>query len=240
MAADVPVKKYSDIRSSLKTGDVITFEGDSGMMDWGIKVVEGGKVYTHVGLVIRDGDSLYFWDAPGGGNQFCDPYTHTRHPDARVADLDQLLAYYMSVEVKMWWRQLSPAVTPEQWGALRIFIGLADGMPFPGEDIKLPDWFKWPPGTNLGVGMALSLGIGKEFHLTRTGSFYCAHLAAESYMRMGLLPIAPRPANSYMPSDFDSDDPASFPLLKPWKLAPLIQVAMDVKPTPEDPNKKCP
>lgn len=118
----------------------------------------------------------------------------------------------------MYWRQLAPALTPAQQAMLRTFIDLADGLPFPGQDIELPDLM------GLGVGLALSAGLGRRFHGTIVGNFFCAHLVAESYMRMGLLPIAPNPANSYSPAYFNSTDPEELPL-RNCTLSPTQQVS---------------
>ena len=89
-----------------------------------------------------------FGDAPGGGKQFPDPITNTTHAGCRVAPLDYLSAapghqgvldYYMSEEVALYSRQLSTPLTSDQLAALGLFFGLADGLPFPGQDVNLPD-----------------------------------------------------------------------------------------------------
>lgn len=211
---------YSQLRSQLKTGDILTFSGKS-PLDWMIRFVEG-EPYTHVGMVIRDGSNLYFWDAPGGGTLFPDPYKGGQsHTGCRVADLDKIMAYYMSpgVELSVYWRQLAPAITPAQQASLLTFVNLADGMPFPGGDINLPD------GLGLGFGLASSAAMGNAFHLTVAGYFFCAHLVAQSYMQLGVLPIAPFPANSYSPADFNSTTSKQLPLQAGWSLTPTQQVS---------------
>jgi hypothetical protein len=229
IAGDFPVKDYSQIRDSLKTGDVFAFQGQD-ELDWMIQLAEG-QPFNHVGMVYRDGDNLYFWDAPGGGQQFPDPLTHTTHAGCRVAPLDHLTAgpgqkgvldYYMSEEVALYSRQLVTPLTDEQLGALDIFFHVADGTPFPGQDVKLPDEF------GLGVGLALSFFIGNAFKATIAGNFFCAHLIAETYMRMGMLPIAPFPANAYSPADFMSTDQEQLPLIAPNALTDVVQVTYDI------------
>ena len=73
-------------------------------------------------MVIEDGAGLYFWDAPGGGDCFPDPYAGDSdnriygkypngvHPGCRVSVLDDVLAYYSTkVDVDGFWlRQLAP------------------------------------------------------------------------------------------------------------------------------------
>lgn len=209
---------YSQIRGRLQTGDVITFQGKSAL-DYMIQL-ESHAPYNHVGMVIRLGTNLYFWDAPGGGKQFPDPYKSNQpHPGCRVAPLDDLLGSYMKEEVAMYVRQVQPALGAEQLAALNVFIAVANGTPFPGDHIKLP------LELGLGVGLAASYAMGKKFGLTHVGHYFCAHLIADTYMHMGLLPIAPQPANGYAPSDFDA---ATLPLLKPYSLTSVVQVAWDM------------
>ena len=96
----IPAEKYTAIRSQLNTGDLLAFEGlDS--LDFMIKLLEEGS-YSHVGMVLKDQDGeLWFWDAPGGGCTFPDPYWEEKAPGkgpntgCRIAKLDDLLAYYM-------------------------------------------------------------------------------------------------------------------------------------------------
>jgi hypothetical protein len=70
---------------------------------------------------------------------------------------------------------------PNQTGAR-----VADGTPFPGANFKLPE--PW----NLGVGVGASWALATTVHATVAGTFFCAQLAAQSYMAMGKLPIRPR------------------------------------------------
>ena len=106
-------------------------------------------------MVIKDGDNLYFWDAPGGGDCFPDPYATDPdnamfgtpvHNGCRVADLDAVLAYYITrVDVNGFWiRQLTSGVTDDRFGALRRFINRVDGQPFPTGPV--PSWLNWLAG----------------------------------------------------------------------------------------------
>jgi hypothetical protein len=208
----IPSIPWSEVVGQLNTGDVLSFAGDD-PLDYAIQLVEG-EPYTHVGIVIKNGTDLWFWDAPGGGNLFPDPVSkNPAQTGARVADLNDIVSYYMTQgptggdEVEMWWRQLQPAITPAQQECLMTFVGLADGTPFPGTDYKLP------PPWNLGVGFAASWAFGVEANGTIAGTFFCAQLAAQSYMAMGLLPIWPSPANAYDPATFNSNDPSKLPLI---------------------------
>ena len=204
----IPSIAWADLVGNLNTGDILSFAGDNGL-DYAIQMVEG-QPYTHVGIVIKNGSDLWFWDAPGGGNLFPDPVSgNPAQTGARVADLNTIVSYYMSAaggEVEMWVRQLNPPVTPEQQASLMTFVELADGTPFPGSDLKIPA--PW----NLGTGFAASWAFGVKAKGTIAGTFFCAQLAAQSYMSMGLLPIWPWPANAYDPASFNSQDPTVLPL----------------------------
>jgi hypothetical protein len=192
-------QNLADVRDSFQTGDVILFEGPHDKpIDWFIQTVEG-EPYTHAGIIIRQNGQLYIWDAPGAGKQFLDPDTQSTHPGCRVAPMDDLLNDYMQSEVGLYWRQLQPAATPDQIAAMNIFIKAADGLPFPFQEPVLPDEL------NLGCGLTGSYALGKKLQMTKAGQFFCAHLAAETLMRMGLLAIHPTPANGYTPADFASD-----------------------------------
>ena len=72
----IPPQKYKDIESSLKTGDLFLFYGqsDAGILIEDLESIAGMPPYSHLGMVINDQGNLYFWDAPGGGNTFPDPY----------------------------------------------------------------------------------------------------------------------------------------------------------------------
>lgn len=95
------------------------------------------------------------------------------------------------------------------------FVSVADGMPFPG------DWFKAPDGLNLLAGLGLSSWLGIHWKATIAGNFYCAHLVAESFMRMGMMAIAPNPSNSFSPANFNA---AGLPLVG-CALSPTVQVS---------------
>jgi hypothetical protein len=204
----IPSIPWSELIGQLNTGDILSFEGKS-PMDYAIRMAEQ-EPYTHVGMVLNFDNQLWFWDAPGEGNMYYDPISkNPQQSGARVADLKTVIDYYMTTggEIAMWWRQLVPAVTPDQQAALMTFVGVADGTPFPGTNLKLPK--PW----NLGEGFAASWAFGVKANCTMAGSFFCAQLVAQSYMSMGMLPLSP-PANAYDPAKFNSNDPTDLPMIK--------------------------
>jgi hypothetical protein len=207
----IPPYKYKDIRPSLKTGDLFLFYGTSaaGILIEDLESIAGLPPYSHVGMVISDQGNLYFWDAPGGGNTFPDPYAsdpnnriHNMPPQegcCRVAALDDLLAYYATVvEQPFELRQLSAPVSAEAFAALRLFIDRVDGFGFP----------TGPGGKNYEefTGLTANYTAGQEGITLFHGTYFCAQLVADSYMHMGILSMDEWPANSYSPADFVRTD----------------------------------
>jgi hypothetical protein len=80
-----PSVPYPELRSQLDTGDLFFLHGtsDAGVLIEELEEYAGWPPYSHVGMVVKDGDNLYLWDAPGGGNCFPDPYAAT-DPDNRI------------------------------------------------------------------------------------------------------------------------------------------------------------
>ena len=187
--------------------------------------------FSHVGMVVRDGDELYFWDAPGGGDPFSDPYVadpdnrlhgeDPTHSGCRVADLRTVLTYYASrTDVGgVWVRQLTPAVSPDRFQALRLFINRVDGLPFP-----------MGPGSSSGTqevsGIGMNYAAGQLRASALFGTYFCAQLVADSYMRMGLLDHDVFPPNGYSPATFGMDDPERLRLVAPATLGDTFFVTM--------------
>ncbi len=239
----IPPVNYSAIRNSLNTGDLLTF-GGSAPLDFMIEFMEAGQPYSHVGMVLRNGTNLWFWDAPGEGQTFPDPYPGSplqgqSHTGCRVANLDQLLAYYMSdMGTKSFTlRQLAAnSISSDGAASLDLFIKMVDGTPFPS--IAPPPFItafleKEFPGTlplpiDLGTGLGVSYAIGALLKMEMPGTYFCAQLIADTYMHMGLLPYFPWPPNSYEPATFDSTDPTKLPLIAPAALSVAQTVNWDL------------
>jgi hypothetical protein len=215
----IPATPYSQIRDQLQTGDILSFEG-SQPLDFMINLLEEG-VYSHVGIVIRDETyGLLFWDAPGGGNLFPDPYlNNVSHAGCRVANLDDILAYYMAdMGIQTFtWRQLTPVVPIEGqvFADLVAWIISVDGAPFPGTSARIPAALlfliqKYFPNVSTdsldqALGLLLTYLTGAVLLIPTSVYFFCAQLAALTYMQLGLLPTAPLPANGYAPANFNDE-----------------------------------
>lgn len=222
-----PSIPYSKVRSQLNTGDLFFLHGksDAGVMVENLEKAEGWPPYSHIGMVINDKGNLYFWDAPGdGGLCFPDPYASDQdnriygkyppdgiHPGCRVAVLDDVLAYYSTAITPdmegFWLRQLTPAVTQDQFAALRIFINRVDGQPFPTGKVPWLDI----PGEVTGLGATFLAGNDRASFFY--GTYFCAQLVADSYMHMGLLDMELFPPNGYSPAAFTMDGTTRLPLI---------------------------
>lgn len=226
---------YTAIEPDLATGDLFLLQTSSTQGQWIARLERQYKLppYSHVGMVIKDEGRLLFWDAPGGGDCFPDPYTDDPdnsihgsgpHPGCRVSELRDVLAYYATrVEDPrgFWVRHIGPPVSQEKFIALRTFINRVDGLPFPLE---------------LGYGaLAMSFVAGQGGVTLHFGTYFCSQLIADSYMHMGLLEMNARPPNAYAPAhfaidtaDFAMTDPP--PLVPPATLGELTFVEWDLPP----------
>jgi hypothetical protein len=245
-----PSKPYTEVRSSLGTGDLFFLHGnsDAGVMIEKLEELAGWPPYSHIGMVIADGDDLYLWDAPGGGDCFPDPYAGdpdnriygtSVHNGSRVSVLDDVLAYYATkVDIPnsgpgFWLRQLTPSVTSDRFGALRRFINRVDGQAFPTG--KVP-WIKLDPAVE---GLGANFIGGQDKMSFFYGTYFCAQLVADSYMHMGLLEMEVFPPNGYSPAAFGMDDPNRLPLVKPAALSEPLFVTWDL-PTKTGSGYQCP
>jgi hypothetical protein len=222
---------YTTIRPTLKTGDLVFLHGISPA---GIKIEEFEELadwppFSHVGMVVKDGDDLFFWDAPGGGWCYPDPYASDSanrmynkpvHTGCRVAPLDSVLAYYVTRvdDGGLFFRQLAQAPNDAQFEALRIFINQVDGQPFPtiGSDDSGPV-----------KGLLANYAAGQLRSSSLYGTYFCAQLVAESYMRMGLLAMELFPPNGYSPAAFAMTDQTRLPLIGGASLGDVSFVSWD-------------
>ncbi|MGZ4302383.1 MAG: hypothetical protein ACXVR9_01115 [Gaiellaceae bacterium] len=224
-----PSVPYTTVRAELATGDLFFLHGKSqqGVIIERLEERAGLPPYSHIAMVIKDGDDLFLWDAPGAGDCFPDPYSSdpdsrlhgTRvHTGCRVSVLDDVLAYYSTkvhAPIGFWVRQLSPPLSEHQFAALRTFINRADGLPFPGY-AEL--------GMNYAVGQ---LGVSLCF-----GTYFCSQLVADSYLHAGVLEMA-HPPNAYTPAAFAVEEAAfgintgPVPLVPPATLGKVFFVKWD-------------
>lgn len=239
--SDTPLQ-YSQIESQLDTGDLFSFHS-SDPIDMLIEMAEGGQPYTHVGMILKFQGELFFWDAPGFGRTFPQPFITRPTPDAnpgcRVAPLRDLMAYYLSAVPGQgfFWRRLESGMNPDRYCQLIRFIEQVNGTPFPNAHYP-----NLPLEDNLGLGMALSYFRGRILGQVVTGSYYCAQLIADTWLNIGLLdPNGPAYANipnAYTPADFDSTSDFELPLTSGTALSEVKTVHYDLVIDVTDPPGK--
>lgn len=184
--------KYEDIRSELKTGDILLFSGKGGISD-GIKFFTLSK-YSHVGMVYRFEDTL-----DPKGSVFC--WESTTLSDLKDADTGKLTKGVQRVELserlercfskgyEISVRQLSKALSNDMVLALNSFRHEVSGRPYEKDKIEL-----------LKAAYDGIFGDNKE----DLSSLFCSELVAEAYQKMGLL-TEKMSSNEYIPKDFSTE-----------------------------------
>lgn len=179
--------KYSDVRSELKTGDLVLFSGAS-FFSSVIKWAVGGK-WSHVGVVVRLPslpERVLLWESTTLAD-LPDVETGRAAAGVQLVYLSDRLASYAG-EFKL--RALDKPVTPEMEGALARRRAQLSGRPYEADELELFNaaFDAWFP----------------QLERERLHSLFCSELVAEAYQAMGLLPEPPQgpPSNEYTPHDF--------------------------------------
>jgi hypothetical protein len=179
--------EYADVRSGLKTGDLVLFSGASffsSVIKWAI----GGK-WSHVGVVVRlpaFPGRVALWESTTLAD-LPDLESGRSAPGVQLVWLSERLAGYAG-EFKL--RALDKPVTPEMEAALAARRGQLAGRPYEQQKLEL-------------VKAGLDGWFG-QLRRERLHSLFCSELVAEAYQAIGLLPESPPglPSNEYTPRDF--------------------------------------
>jgi len=216
---------FTEIESQLDTGDIFTFHGVS-EIDFLIELASEGKPYSHSGMVLKYQGTLYFWDAPGGGEIFADPFKDDQaHIGCRVAVLSDLMRAYMQNYPGrlFFWRKLTSGVSPAQYQQFLDFIQAVDGTPFPDLHLGLRG------NLDKALGLLASYLSGIKFQQDVKGSYFCSQLVADTLMHMGMLETSPWPPNSYVPGDYDATSGNEFPLINNTTYGDVVEVFYNIK-----------
>jgi hypothetical protein len=179
--------QFAEVRSDLKTGDLVLFSGAS-FFSSVIKWAVGGR-WSHVGVVVRlerFPGRVLLWEATTLAD-LPDVETQRAAPGVQLVFLSARLATYAG-EFKL--RRLDRPVTPEMEAALTKRRGELSGRPYEQEKLDL-------------VNAAFDGWLGAS-RGERLNSLFCSELVAEAYQAMGLLAEPPDgpPSNEYTPHDF--------------------------------------
>lgn len=191
--------KYADIRSQLKTGDILLFSGKGGISE-GIKFFTVSK-WSHVGMVYRFSDpldakgSVFCWESTTLSN-LADADTSKLTKGVQRVELSERLERCFAAGYEISVRQLSKPLDENMIRALNDFRHEVSGRPYEKDKIEL-----------LKSAYDGIFGENKE----DLSSLFCSELVAEAYQRMGLL-TEKKPSNEYTPKDFSSGKTLSLEL----------------------------
>lgn len=184
--------RYQDLRSQLKTGDILLFSGKGGISD-GIKFFTLSK-WSHIGMVYKMEDkldpnsSLFCWESTTLSN-IPDAETQRLTKGVQRVELSERLERCFASSYEISVRQLSTPLTNPMVLALNNFRHEVSGRPYEKNKIEL-----------LKAAYDGIFGENKE----DLSSLFCSELVAEAFQRMGLL-TAKEPSNEYTPKDFSQE-----------------------------------
>ncbi len=199
---------YEQLRSKLKTGDLVLFSGKGGISDL-IKLFSGGK-WSHVGMIVvipEFDNAVLLWESTTLSN-VADVETSLKVKGVQLVPLSQRVKTYGG-EVSV--RQLSKPITDEMATSLAEARKALSRKPYERSECEL-----------LKAAWDGFLGDSKGEDLS---SLFCSELIAEAYQAMELLPEHPAglPSNEYTPIDFS--ERRALKLLNGFSLGKEIKVA---------------
>ncbi|HSL58482.1 MAG TPA: hypothetical protein VK866_11620 [Acidimicrobiales bacterium] len=170
-----------------RTGDLWLFRGGT-VADRAIQVATNAPV-NHVGIAVVVGDlPPLIWHA-ALDPKLVDVWAGRHHRGTQLNRLEAAVRrWHDDLGNRVWFRTIRPELDDEHERALLEAIDDLDGRGFP-----------------VGTGMARRWLSGRVRRDAGLETIYCAEVAAETLIRMGLLP-GDRPANWYDPGRFWSGD----------------------------------
>lgn len=184
--------KYQDIRSQLKTGDILLFSGKGGISD-GIKFFTLSN-WSHVGMIYRFDDpldplgSIFCWESTTLSD-ISDADTGKLTKGVQRVELSERLEKCFAKGYQISIRQLSKPLTIDMITRLNAFRHEVSGRPYEKSKIEL-------------IKSAYDGIFGKNNE--DLSSLFCSELVAEAYQHMGLLSES-RSSNEFTPKDFSSE-----------------------------------
>ena len=177
-------KVYSEIRSQLKTGDIVLFSGKGGISA-GIKWATLSR-WSHVGMIlnIEDYDFVTIWESTTLSSTVD---LDTQQPRKGV-QLVPLSARVNGYDGDIAVRQLQEvSFDASDVKKLMEFRKKVTGKPYEKDKIEL-------------IKAAYDGPLGRNSE--DLSSLFCSELVAESYQQLGLLQEGGKPSNEYTPADF--------------------------------------
>lgn len=171
---------YSEIRDSLKTGDIVLFSGKGGISA-GIKWFTFSQ-WSHVGMVVKSELGIMLWESTTLTN-IADAETGKETKGVQLVALSERLKKYQG-EVAV--RRLSHDVGATAMVKLAELRNKVRGRPYEKSKLEL-------------IKSAYDLVSGHNQE--DLSSLFCSELVAEAYQCMGLLGEQ-KGSNEYTPKDF--------------------------------------
>ncbi|MBI5183358.1 MAG: hypothetical protein HY999_03235 [Nitrospinae bacterium] len=178
---------YNEIRSNIKTGDIVLFSGKGGVSPF-IKWFTRSK-WSHIGmaLCLPEWDMVLLWESTTLDDIKDIEDGITKRGVQLVALSDRIRTYKGGVAV----RHLSIGITESMRQQLSSFRNEVKNRPFEKDKIEMiKAGYDGPFGENI----------------EDLSSLFCSEMVAEAYQRMGLLHEPPqgKPSNEYTPREFSS------------------------------------
>lgn len=177
---------YEDIRSKLKTGDLILFSGKSAIGRF-IRLYSNSK-WSHLGMVVKvdDIDMVLLWESTSINN-VPDAIDRKIKRGVQTTSLSERLENFEG-EVAV--RFLQGDLAPEAKKALKDLRDLWKDRPYEQSKLQL-------------VNSLMDM-IGTDANVEDFSSIFCSELVAEGLQVLGVMD-GEHPANEFAPSDFGDD-----------------------------------
>jgi len=211
MENTTPTTSYPKLKSELKSGDIIMFQGFdfAGYMIMGLETLENIEPFTHVGIVMEmpafgaSPAGLYFWQAqpPDADNQFGPDYFKQVASDGCVmVSLDAVMAWVSqqdtsgAMRFNLIARQLNNPLAAPDLAAMLTTMRFLCGRSFstPTDLGMVADYYK---GCD---------AVKKGGQSSANDTFFCSKLASQTFQGAGILP-ATLVTNSVLPGHFGSN-----------------------------------
>lgn len=180
------VDAYNDVRSDLKTGDIVLM-GSSSIFSRAIRMLTRSK-WSHVGMVmkIEEFDTLLLWESTTNG--------HDKDVDSgeieRGVQLVPLSKRVRDHTGNLAFRPLSRGLTGDEIITLNKFRHTVKDKPYDFNGFEL---------------LKSVFDTGALFSNSEDlSAYFCSELIADTYQELGFLSEA-LPSNEYTPNDFASD-----------------------------------
>lgn len=184
--------KYQDLRTQLKTGDILLFSGKSEISE-GIKFFTLSK-WSHVGMVYKfeseldPKGSIFCWESTTLSN-VADADTGKLTQGVQRVELSERLERCFASGYEISVRPISKALSTEMVTELNKFRHEVSGRPYEKRKLDL-------------IRSAWDGPLGKNKE--DLSSLFCSELVAEAYQRMKLL-TEDKPSDEYTPKDFSTE-----------------------------------